>query len=80
MEQSEKQRQAKQTRIKAKNKLDQVMKEIDQNQRDRSERINALNKSIYNKSETLQRRIARVKNQQELAEMAANENRDQNEI
>lgn len=39
-----------------------------------------MNKSLNNKSEALQRRITRVKHQQEIAEMAANSNQDQNEI
>jgi len=61
-------------------KLDAVIKGIDQDQQERKERISALNKSLNNKSEALQRRITRVKHQQEIAEMAANSNQDQNEI
>lgn len=40
----------------------------------------SLNKSIKNKEEALRRRMERVKRQSEIAEMAANENKDQNEI
>ena len=56
------------------------MVEIDQDQRERQERIGSLQKSILNKEEALRRRMERVKRQQEIAEMAANENKDQNEI
>jgi hypothetical protein len=80
VEQSEYQRKAKQDRIQAKMKLEQVIMQIDQDQMERRERISALNKSLTNKSEALQRRITRVRHQQEIAEMAANQNKDQNEI
>jgi hypothetical protein len=53
-------------------KLEQVIMQIDQDQMERRERISALNKSLTNKSEALQRRITRVRHQQEIAEMAAN--------
>ena len=61
-------------------KLEQIMSEIDQDQRERAERIGSLQKSIRNKEEALKRRMERVKRQQEIAELAANENKDQNEI
>jgi len=56
------------------------MNEIDQDQKDRAERIGSLQKSIKNKEEALKRRMERVRRQQEIADMAANENKDQNEI
>ena len=52
------------------------MSEIDQDQRERAERIGSLQKSIRNKEEALKRRMDRVRRQQEIAEMAANENKD----
>ena len=42
--------------------------------------ILSLQKSIKNKEDALKRRMDRVKRQQDIAEMAANENKDQNEI
>ena len=53
---------------------------IDKEQRHREERIESLNKSIKNKEEALQRRMDRVARQQEIAEAAANENKDSNEL
>ena len=49
-------------------------------QKERAERIGSLQKSIKNKEEALKRRMERVRRQQEIADMAANENKDQNEI
>lgn len=56
------------------------MMEIEMDQRERQERIQSLQKSIRNKEDALRRRMERVKRQTEIAEMAANENKDQNEI
>lgn len=56
------------------------MKNIDHEQKKRQERIISLQLSIKNKEEALQRRMDRVKRQSEIAELAANENKDQNEI
>ena len=53
---------------------------IDKEQKHREERIESLNKSIKNKEEALQRRMDRVARQQEIAEAAANENKDSNEL
>ena len=57
-----------------------MMDFIDKEQRHREERIESLNKSIKNKEEALQRRMDRVARQQEIAEAAANENKDSNEL
>jgi hypothetical protein len=57
-----------------------LMDFIDKEQRHREERIESLNKSIKNKEEALQRRMDRVARQQEIAEAAANENKDSNEL
>lgn len=56
------------------------MKNIDHEQKKRQERIISLQLSIKNKEEALQKRMDRVKRQSEIAEAAANENKDQNEI
>jgi hypothetical protein len=56
------------------------MKNIDHEQQKRQERIVSLQLSIKNKEEALQKRMDRVKRQSEIAEAAANENKDQNEI
>ena len=60
--------------------LNQIMSEIEKDQRERQERISSLQTSIKNKEAALRRRMDRVKRQQDIAEMAANENKDQNEI
>ena len=57
-------------------KLEMIMMEIDQDQKERTERIGSLQKSIKNKEEALQKRMDRVKRQSEIAEAAANENKD----
>ena len=79
-DETEKQRRAKQERIQAKIKIQTIMNEIDADQKDRAERIGSLQKSIKNKEEALKRRMERVRRQQEIADMAANENKDQNEV
>jgi len=56
------------------------MKNIDHEQKKRQERIISLQLSIKNKEDALQKRMDRVKRQSEIAEAAANENKDQNEI
>lgn len=80
VEESEKFRKSKQDKIQAKMKLENIMMDLSQEQKERNERINSLQKSIKNKEEALKRKVDRVKRQQEIAEMAANENKDQNEI
>lgn len=56
------------------------MKNIDHEQKKRQERIISLQTSIKNKEEALQKRMDRVRRQSEIAEAAANENKDTNEI
>jgi hypothetical protein len=56
------------------------MKNIDHEQKKRQERIISLQTSIRNKEEALQKRMDRVRRQSEIAEAAANENKDTNEI
>ena len=79
-EESDKSRKTKEQRMQAKVKLENLMKQIDLEQRKRQERIQSLQKSIRNKEEALQRRMERVRRQQEIAESAANENKDSNEL
>lgn len=56
------------------------MQNITHEQQKRQERIISLQTSIKNKEEALQKRMDRVKRQSEIAELAAGENKDQNEI
>lgn len=79
-EEAEKSRKAKEQRLQAKEKLQQLMDQIDKEQKHREERIESLNKSIKNKEEAVQRRMDRVNRQHEIAEAAANENKDSNEL
>lgn len=79
-DEQDKKRKAVQNSIQAKMQLNQIMSEIEKDQRERQERISSLQTSIKNKEAALRRRMDRVKRQQDIAEMAANENKDQNEI
>lgn len=56
------------------------MRNIEKEQRERQERINELQKCIKNKEESVQNRIERTKRNQEIAESAANENKDSSEV
>lgn len=56
------------------------MKNIEKEQRDRQERIHELQKCIRNKEESVQKRIDRQRRNQEIAEAAANENKDSSEL
>jgi chromosome segregation ATPase len=67
-------------RPQAKFKLDNLIRNVDQEQKKRQERIQSLQKSIRNKEEAVQRRMERVKRQQEIADAAANENKDSDEL
>lgn len=75
----DKSRKTKEQKLQSKAVFDQLMKNIDQEQKDRKERIFALQKSIKNKEESVQRRMERIRRQQEIAEAAANENKDSTE-
>jgi hypothetical protein len=52
------------------------MKNIEREQDKRKERIESLQTSIKNKEDALQKRMDRVQRQSEIAEAAANENKD----
>jgi hypothetical protein len=56
------------------------MKNIEKEQRDRQERILELNRCITNKEASVNRRIERQRNNQEIAELAASENKDSSEL
>ena len=75
-----KQRKSKENKLQSKYRLDNLMKNIDHEQKKRQERIISLQTSIRNKEEALQKRMDRVRRQSEIAEAAANENKDSNEL
>lgn len=79
-EECEKNRLAKQERQKAQDRLKDYLKHIDQDHFTRQKRVDSLQKSIRNKELALQRRIQRIKRQNSIAEKAANENKDSNEL
>ena len=56
------------------------MRNIEKEQRDRQERIQELQKCIRNKEDSVQKRIDRQRRNQEIAEAAANENKDSSEL
>lgn len=75
-----KQRKSKEERLQSKVIFDNLMKNIEKEQKDRQERILELQRCIKNKEESVQRRIERQRRNQEIAEAAANENKDSSEI
>ena len=79
-EETEKNRQAKQRRLQAQHKLEDLMNMIEEEHRQRNERVRTLSNSAKNKQEAIDRRLARVARQQEISEAAANENKDSNVV
>ena len=75
----EKNRKSNEQRLQSKFKLDNLIRNVDQEQKKRQERIQSLQKSIKNKEEAVQRRMERIRRQQEIADAAANENKDSDE-
>jgi hypothetical protein len=71
-----KQRKSKENKLQSKYRLDNLMKNIEREQDKRKERIESLQTSIKNKEDALQKRMDRVQRQSEIAEAAANENKD----
>jgi len=61
-------------------RLDALMRELSRDQNKRHERITALNVSIKNKEEAIQKRNERKMRQNKIREEAQNESKDQNEI
>ena len=70
----------KEEKLQSKSIFDQLMKNIEKEQKDRQDRIIELQKCIKNKEESVQRRIERQKRNQDIAEAAANENKDATEM
>ena len=56
------------------------MRNIELEQKERKKRIEELQECIKNKEESVQRRIERQKRNQDIAEAAANENKDSSEL
>jgi hypothetical protein len=77
---SQKQRKIKEERLQSKAIFEGLMKNIEKEQRDRQERIHELQKCIRDKEESVQKRIERQRRNQEIAEAAANENKDLTEL
>ena len=75
----DKQRKSKEQKLQSKQVFDSLMRNIEQEQKERQERIMALQKSIQNKEESVRRRMENIRRQQEIAEAAANENKDSTE-
>ena len=73
-------RKTKEQKLQSKNIFDNLMKNIEKEQRDRQERILELQRCIANKEESVKRRIERQKKNQEIAETAANESKDSTEL
>ena len=76
----QKQRKIKEERLQSKAIFEGLMRNIEKEQKDRQERIHELQKCIRNKEESVQKRIERQKRNQEIAEAAANENKDSSEL
>ena len=79
-EESEKNRQAKQQRLKAQHRFEELMRMIDQDHSQRKNRLASVLKSLDNKKAALERRIKRNARQQQIRDKAANENKDSNEL
>lgn len=76
----QKQRKIKEDRLQAKSIFEGLLRNVEKEQRDRQERINELQKCIKNKEESVKKRIERQRRNQEIAEAAANENKDSSEL
>jgi len=59
--------------------LEELSKEMDNDQKKRLEKLSILNKAISNKKDAAVKREERQKRQLDIAEAAANEERDSNE-
>ena len=73
-------RKTKEEKLQSKAIFDSLMNNISKEQKDRQERIIELQKCIKNKEESVNRRIERQKRNTEIAEAAANENKDTTEL
>lgn len=70
----------KEDRLQSKAIFEGLMENISKQQSDRQNRIHELQKCIRNKEESVQKRIERQRRNQEIAEAAANENKDSSEL
>lgn len=75
-----KSKKSQENKLQAKFKLDNLLSNVDLEQSKIQERIKSLHISIKNKEEAVQRRMERVKRQQDIADAAANENKDSDEL
>ena len=79
-EEADKNRQAKQQRLQAQHRLEELMRLIDQDHFQRKNRLASVLKSLDNKKAALERRIKRNARQQQIRDQAANDNKDSNEL
>ena len=77
---NQKSQRSKEERLQSKSTFDSLMKNIELEQKERKKRIEELQECIKNKEESVQRRIERQKRNQDIAEAAANENKDSSEL
>jgi hypothetical protein len=77
---NQKSQRTKEERLQSKSTFDSLMKNIELEQKERKKRIEELQECIKNKEESVQRRIERQKRNQDIAEAAANENKDSSEL
>jgi len=77
---NQKSQRTKEERLQSKSTFDSLMKNIELEQKERKKRIEELQDCIRNKEESVQRRIERQKRNQDIAEAAANENKDSSEL
>lgn len=78
-EQKEATRKTKEARLQSKTIFDSLIINVGNEQKERKQRIVMLTKSIDNKQENVKRRADRIQRQREIAEAAANENKDADE-
>jgi len=75
-----KSKKSQEMKLQSKFKLDNLLTNVDVEQSKIQERIKSLQISIKNKEDAVQRRMERVKRQQDIADAAANENKDSDEL
>merc|ERR1712096_133099 len=78
-EEANKFRKTKEGKAQSRAMLEELAKEMDNEQKKRLEKLSILNKAIANKKDAALRREDRQKRQMDIAEAAANEERDSNE-
>lgn len=76
----QKQRKIKEERLQAKAIFEGLLRNVEKEQNDRKLRILELQKCIKNKEDSVRKRIERQRRNQEIAEAAANENKDSSEL